>query len=575
MPRRPGLGQLDDASAWDEQSSRRATSPLSVGAAGRAATPQLSKHVSAAVGPITVTDTGPSSASAAAVLTVPLGTAAAGASTSSQELLLSPRQPHAPITARTGREPLEAPHRPVAPAPLPPLAPFATRTSQSDPPGNDDASTEDATDAARLDANFGVALALDADLMLQSDVKSDIVHSFTEKLVGGGGASAAAAARGATGASFDATADASAAPSSGGLTTAAAGTAVTFSVTSYWAMHFHALRELHAGPSREFVESLAFATRWDASGGKSGARFEHTADRRFVIKHVSRTEFDMFVDAIAPAYFQHMRGCASAGLPSFLVKILGAFKVVVSGASPAGPGGGGAGAAPLLGSAAGGASRRVTSYVVVMEDLFAGGAQVPAGMKFDLKGKLRAQKRPPPPPLPAPPPQVPSRHAPSAPREAGGAGAVAADGGVAGAAAAVAPESPTPLSDGSGLVLFDGDFLSRTGGHPLPVDEGSKRLLEETLRRDCEFLTAVRVIDYSLLVGLDPSSGSLTVGLIDYLRRFDLAKQIESRVKTVTQLVTNVDPTILQPERYASRLQRAVLDKYFTACPGASGMSSS
>lgn len=45
-----------------------------------------------------------------------------------------------------------------------------------------------------------------------------------------------------------------------------------------------------------YIRSLGMATRWDAKGGKSGATFSKTADERFVIKYVTRTELQMFSD---------------------------------------------------------------------------------------------------------------------------------------------------------------------------------------------------------------------------------------------------------------------------------------
>ena len=580
-----------------------------------------STGVLAAVAPITVTATGHASASATALLSVPSSSSAAApggsATAASTSAGLSPHHTthhHLPRGSRTEL------------APEPPAANGA--------PGNDD--DADVAASARLTSNFGVSLCLTSDEMLQSDVKSDIVHTFTE------GKRTAGSANSSSGSQQQAAGGGSGRNSSSS----------SFSVTSYWAMHFHALRELLCGPSRDFVESLAFAARWAASGGKSGARFERTADRRYVVKHVSRTEFDMFVEHIAPAYFEHMRACAAAGVASFLAKVLGAFKVVVTAPTPQGSGAAG----PLLGAAAPAALRRTTSYIVVMEDLFHT-ARIPEGLKFDLKGKMRAQKRPAAAAVAAsgsaagaapaggsaasssissssklglpPTPSLSSEHSmrqhsstaggddrsnrstPSSSIDSEGPSrSVAAElQAAAAAAAATAVNTSLPFVNadsedavttpgvdgattgtgardvetdddgkgqaasgaaaggGGGLVLYDGDFLAYTGGHPLPLTDASKRLLEETLRRDTEFLCRVKVIDYSLLIGLDPASGRLTVGIIDYLRRFDLVKQLESRMKTVTQLVTNVDPTVVQPERYMSRLQRAVLDKYFIAAP--------
>lgn len=96
-----------------------------------------------------------------------------------------------------------------------------------------------------------------------------------------------------------------------------------FVCTTYWATQFHAVRQIflseNAGKSdsavsalqssqdveQSYIESLSSAYSWAASGGKSGASFARTADDRFVIKCISRTELQMFLDC-APAYFEYL-----------------------------------------------------------------------------------------------------------------------------------------------------------------------------------------------------------------------------------------------------------------------------
>ena len=122
--------------------------------------------------------------------------------------------------------------------------------------------------------------------------------------------------------------------------------------------------------------------------------------------------------------------------------------------------------------------------------------------------------------------------------------------------------------------MFDADLMSWTRGFPLPLTEAAKQLLDAALRRDCEFLGGVDVVDYSLLIGLDDraapggSAPRLHVGIIDYLRRFDIVKRVENRVKAVAQLATNIEPTVVQPRRYSERLLKAA-ERYFAAVPSA------
>ncbi len=103
-----------------------------------------------------------------------------------------------------------------------------------------------------------------------------------------------------------------------------------FVCTTYWATQFHAVREAFLSPTskdsainaptqtsmdieKSFIMSLSSAYSWAASGGKSGASFARTSDDRFVIKCISRTELQMFLDC-APAYFEYLSKAFFHGL---------------------------------------------------------------------------------------------------------------------------------------------------------------------------------------------------------------------------------------------------------------------
>lgn len=101
-----------------------------------------------------------------------------------------------------------------------------------------------------------------------------------------------------------------------------------FVCTTFWSVQFNAVRQAFMNPhlsgskdsansdntansfsgskldiERSYIRSLATSFAWNASGGKSGAAFSRTTDDRFVIKCISRTELQMFLDC-APAYFE-------------------------------------------------------------------------------------------------------------------------------------------------------------------------------------------------------------------------------------------------------------------------------
>ena len=79
----------------------------------------------------------------------------------------------------------------------------------------------------------------------------------------------------------------------------------SFRCTAYFPKQFHALRCYSCLGDYDFIQSLARSDKWASTGGKSGSTFSKSADDRFVLKYVKRTELNMFID-IAPQYFAHM-----------------------------------------------------------------------------------------------------------------------------------------------------------------------------------------------------------------------------------------------------------------------------
>ncbi|KUF95599.1 hypothetical protein AM588_10005923 [Phytophthora nicotianae] len=66
---------------------------------------------------------------------------------------------------------------------------------------------------------------------------------------------------------------------------------------AYFAAQFHALRALTVPGNVEFLNSIIESKRWDTSGGKSGAFFSMTHDKRYVLKGISVVEFNIGPDA--------------------------------------------------------------------------------------------------------------------------------------------------------------------------------------------------------------------------------------------------------------------------------------
>ncbi|KRX10436.1 Zinc finger, FYVE/PHD-type [Pseudocohnilembus persalinus] len=108
--------------------------------------------------------------------------------------------------------------------------------------------------------------------------------------------------------------------------------------------------------------------------------------------------------------------------------------------------------------------------------------------------------------------------------------------------------------------LLDTNYKIDRNSEPLPVNKESYVIIDRALQRDCKFLASADVVDYSLLMIIDKKNMSLKMGLIDYLRDFDWASDIENKYKYLKTL-GNV-PTIVQPKKYKSRFLEEFLKRY-------------
>ena len=99
-----------------------------------------------------------------------------------------------------------------------------------------------------------------------------------------------------------------------------------FSVTCYFAKQFAALRKKCCPSDIDYIRSISRCKRWSAQGGKSNVYFAKTMDERFIIKQVTKTELDSFVD-FAPHYFRHLTESLTSRSPTCLAKIVGLYQV--------------------------------------------------------------------------------------------------------------------------------------------------------------------------------------------------------------------------------------------------------
>lgn len=117
-------------------------------------------------------------------------------------------------------------------------------------------------------------------------------------------------------------------------------------------------------------------------------------------------------------------------------------------------------------------------------------------------------------------------------------------------------------------VLLDENMIEYIYESPVFVNEQLKKLLRGSLFNDTSFLSAMDVMDYSLVIGIDDSLKKLYIGIIDWLRTFTWDKKVENWVKG-NSLVgggKGKDPTIVTPKQYRIRFREA-MERYILEVP--------
>jgi len=115
--------------------------------------------------------------------------------------------------------------------------------------------------------------------------------------------------------------------------------------------------------------------------------------------------------------------------------------------------------------------------------------------------------------------------------------------------------APVPAAVATAAVAAAGDAAA------------AHRFLPCSYLNDTLFLKIINVVDYSILVGVDEERNELVVGIIDYMRQYDIIKKIESAGKSAVMGVTGGEgPTVIQPSHYKDRFQMA-MERYFVVVP--------
>lgn len=132
--------------------------------------------------------------------------------------------------------------------------------------------------------------------------------------------------------------------------------------------------------------------------------------------------------------------------------------------------------------------------------------------------------------------------------------------------AEVGGESQSTVPEKGPSTLLDGDFLEFTNGRPMPMTDRANAVFQMSILNDTLFLSIINVLDYSILVGVDEERRELVVGIIDFMRQYDILKQMERVGKSLPMVVGSEAPTIIQPPLYKARFTNA-MERYFMSVP--------
>jgi len=110
--------------------------------------------------------------------------------------------------------------------------------------------------------------------------------------------------------------------------------------------------------------------------------------------------------------------------------------------------------------------------------------------------------------------------------------------------------------------LFDGEWIEGQKKSLMLVHPHSKRILEEAIRADADFLSRSNIMDYSLLLGVDLQQKQICCGLVDTIGSYTFAKTLEYKAKQNIKK----DVTVIPPAEYQERFVKAI-ETYFVACP--------
>lgn len=386
-----------------------------------------------------------------------------------------------------------------------------------------------------------------------------------------------------------------------------------YDVIIHHAPQYHMLRHWLCGDDMNFIRSIHRCKPISTSGGKSGADFLVSHDHRFLLKAVHRKEFQM-LEKKSDALFWHVDQVLFGKLPSVLVQVVGLFTVKVHSKAPS----------ERRSKAQHWIVQRNLRWYLEADAIthFCFDLKGKADRK-EKDDKKKDQNNDDANEKEAEDEDV-GDNADATPVSAKGDGARVSQGGLvraktspefkgeddrspdkspratkavnlmppksyAGPGTVVTPNDAAPIIQKekpanvkkkvSSKVLLDQNFREWTQGRPLGLPRIDLMYLEAAIWNDCQLLAKQQLVDYSLLMavaeppdtGLDLErpetealSGTLAIGIIDWLQPYNVFKWAETQYKTAIQ-AGDEKPTVIPPPEYAERFRQSMATVFVSA----------
>ncbi|CAG9331234.1 unnamed protein product [Blepharisma stoltei] len=116
------------------------------------------------------------------------------------------------------------------------------------------------------------------------------------------------------------------------------------------------------------------------------------------------------------------------------------------------------------------------------------------------------------------------------------------------------------VKQGETRTKMDLNYLEDFRCKPITISQEMKKYFDVAIWNDTLFLSKQNIVDYSLLVIINPEFKKVAIGIIDYFEQYTFERAVESKYKKV---VGTGMPTITHPKIYKKRFRATLIQRYF------------